>query len=47
MITQAYPVNTFKDAYTFKREATIKNNRQEKGKIKSRKNNTLYIDCNV
>ena len=42
--TQALPFITIKDAYTFLRGATVKNNRQEKGKIKSRKNNTLYID---
>ena len=45
--TQAFPFNTIKDAYIFLRGATVKNNRQEEGKIKSRKNNIVFDDCNV
>ena len=42
MITQASPANTIKDAYTFKRGAMIKNNRQEEGKIKSSKEQHIF-----
>ena len=40
--TQAFPFNTIKDAYTFLRGVTIKNNRQEEGKIKSSKEQHIF-----